>query len=116
MQEELIDIAQFSKCDFRVGTILSATPLPNARKPAWVLEIDFGPVGVKKSSAQITHHYSPEDLIGQQVIALVNLPPRQIGSIQSECLVLGFPEGKEQNAPVVLIQPERKIENGLKLA
>ena len=90
-----IDYAAFAAIDIRAGTILSAEPFPEARKPAYRLLIDFGPgVGVKKSSAQITGRYRPEELPGRRVMAVVNFPPRQIGPMRSEVLVLGFPDAQ----------------------
>jgi len=108
-----ITYADFEKVDIRVGTIRAAQPLEGARKPALRLEIDFGPeIGVKKSSAQLTAHYTPECLIGRQVAAVVNFPPRQIGKFMSEVLTLGFPDGA---GAVVLFAPDQVIPNGGKL-
>ena len=102
----------FLKLDIRVGTIVSAAPFEKARKPAYRLEVDFGgELGVKRSSAQITERYSPEELLGKQVLAVVNFPPRQIANFFSEVLVLGsYSEGG-----VVLITPDRPVQNGDKL-
>jgi tRNA-binding protein len=105
--------ADFEKVDIRVGTIRAARPLEGARKPALRLEIDFGPeIGVKKSSAQITVHYAPEELIGRQVAAVVNFPPRQIGTFMSEVLTLGFPDAE---GAVVLIAPTKPVPDGGRL-
>ncbi len=112
---EKIQYGDFSKVDIRVGTILEASELPNARKPAWVMKIDFGEFGVLKSSAQITALYSKDALIGKQVMAVVNLEPRQVGSIMSECLVLGFPVPGSPDE-VILAQPERHVPNGSQLS
>jgi tRNA-binding protein len=110
---ERISFDDFTKVEIRVGTILAAEPLAGARKPAIRLEIDFGAeVGVKKSSAQITVHYRPESLVGRQVAAVVNFPPRQIGKMMSEVLTLGFPDAQGE---VVLIMPERAVPNGGRL-
>ncbi|HYA74923.1 MAG TPA: tRNA-binding protein [Roseiarcus sp.] len=103
----------FLKVDIRLGTIVSAEPFPQARKPAYRLTIDFGPaIGVKKSSAQITRHYRLEDLVGRQVAAVVNFPPRQIGPFLSEVLTLGFPDA---DGEVVLIAPNLPAPNGGRL-
>jgi tRNA-binding protein len=110
---EQISYADFEKVDIRVGTVRDARPLEGARKPALRLEIDFGPgIGVKKSSAQITVHYTPEALIGRQVAAVVNFPPRQIGKFMSEVLTLGFPDAE---GAVVLIAPTKPVPDGGKL-
>jgi len=110
--EQHLSWSEFMKIDMRVGTIISAEPFPEARNPAFILHIDFGPLGIKKSSAQITDYYTPPFLKGQQVIAVVNFPKKQIGPIQSECLVLG---SVDDAGKVILLQPERPCENGLRI-
>ena len=108
-----ISWADFEKVDIRTGTIITAENLPGARKPAYKLSIDFGEeLGIKQSSAQITKHYTPDDLVGRQIIAVVNFPPKQIATFISECLVLGVYDEKKD---VVLLQPQQKLSNGLKI-
>ncbi|PIE09633.1 MAG: tRNA-binding protein [Rhodobacterales bacterium] len=105
-----ITFDDFLKVDIRVGTVIRAEPFPEARKPAIKLWIDFGPeIGEKKSSAQITAHYTPDGLIGRQVLAVVNFPPRQIGPVRSEVLVLGLSDAE---GGIVLIGPDHTIANG----
>lgn len=107
---EQIAYPDFARVDIRVGTIIAADPFPQARKPAFRLTIDFGSeIGVKKCSAQITKHYTLEGLVGRQVAAVVNFPPRQIGPIMSEVLTLGFPD---ENGEVVLLGPSQPVPNG----
>ena len=108
-----ISYDDFTKVDIRVGTIIDVQPYPEARKPAYKLAVDFGPeIGVKKSSAQVTALYQPEALVGRQVAAVVNFPPKQIGKFMSEVLTLGFPDG---DGAVVLVVPDKKVPNGGRL-
>ena len=110
---ETIEYGDFERVDIRVGTITDAQPFPQARKPAYKLIIDFGPeIGTKRSSAQLTVHYRADQLIGRQVCAVVNFPPRQIGPFISEVLTLGMPDGE---GAVVLVRPDFKVPNGGKL-
>ena len=110
---EMISYGDFEQVDIRVGTIVDAQSFPEARKPAIKLVIDFGPeLGMKQSSAQLTIHYRPDQLIGRQVCAVVNFPPRQIGPFVSEVLTLGMPD---DDGSVVLIKPDFKVPNGGKL-
>jgi tRNA-binding protein len=99
----------FAKIDIRCGTIVEVKDFPNARKPAYQLSIDFGGLGVKQSSAQITKHYTQAQLVGKQVLAVINFPKKQIANFFSECLVLGV---YDENNDVILLQPERAVKNG----
>jgi tRNA-binding protein len=108
----MISWADFEKVEMRVGTILAVNDFPEARKPAYQLTIDFGEeIGIKKSSAQITKRYSKEDLVGKQIIAVVNFPNKQIGNFMSECLVLG----SVNNDDIVLLSSDLRVENGLRI-
>lgn len=106
--KDTITFEDFTKVDLRVGTIIEVNDFPKARHPAYQLTIDFGDLGIKKSSAQITTLYSKEDLLNRQIIATVNFPKKQIANFMSECLVMGAVEGKD----VMLLSPEAKIKNG----
>lgn len=108
----MISWSDFEKIDIRIGTIMKAAVFIKAKQPAYQLTIDFGPLGIKKSSAQITHHYAIDELVGLQIIAVVNFPPKQIANFFSECLVLGVYD--EQNQ-VVLLRPDKKVNNGDKI-
>lgn len=110
---EVVGFDDFLRVDVRAGTVVKAEPFPEARKPALKLFIDFGPeIGVKASSAQITHHYDPASLVGRQVCAVVNVKPRQIGPFMSEVLTLGFPDVGDD---VVLVSPDRPVPDGVRL-
>lgn len=110
---ETITWDDFARVELRVGRIVAAEVFAQARKPAYLLQVDFGPeLGIKKSSAQITHHYTPEGLIGKQVVAVVNFPKKQIGPVMSECLVTGFPD---ENGHVVLCVPDQNVPLGAPL-
>ena len=107
-----ISWADFEKVDMRVGVVVDAQPFPEARRPALKLQIDFGPLGVKRSSAQVTDHYRPEDLVGRRVVAVVNFPPKQIGPFISEVLVLG---AYNERGEVILLRPDLEVAPGAKI-
>jgi tRNA-binding protein len=107
-----ISWADFDRIDIRAGVVVDARSFPEAHRPAYRLWIDFGPLGVKRSSARITHHYAPDELVGRQVIAVVNFPPKQIGPFVSEVLVLGV---YDEAGEVVLLRPERPVAAGQKI-
>jgi tRNA-binding protein len=107
--DNIITFKDFAKVDLRVGTILEVHDFPKARNPAYQLVIDFGTLGIKKSSAQITRLYTKEELINRQIVAVVNFPKKQIATFMSECLILGAVNGKD----VILLNPEMKVTNGL---
>ncbi len=108
-----ISFDDFLKVDVRVGTITRVEPFPEARKPAYKLYVDFGPeIGERKSSAQVTRHYTAAELVGRQVAAVINFPPRQVGPFRSEILVLGFPDA---DGEVVMVEPDRPVPNGGRL-
>jgi tRNA-binding protein len=109
----MISWEDFQKVELRAGTIVDARPFPEARNPAYKIKADFGELGMKKCSAQITDLYSPEELIGKQVIGVVNFPPKQVGPFMSEFLMTGF---VQKNGQVVLAVPDKIVENGLRLA
>jgi len=109
----MISWNDFEKVEMRVGTVIEAEDFPEAKNPSYKLKIDFGEHGIKKTSAQLTKLYKKEDLIGKQVIAVTNFPPKQIANFMSECLVLGV---VLENQEVVLLQPERKTKNGYRIA
>ena len=113
MTERMLSWADFEKVELRVGTVMDVEDFPEARRPAWILHIDFGEeVGLRKSSAQITDLYTRETLIGRQVVAVVNFPPKQIGPLMSECLVTGF---ANNDGAIVLAAPEQAVPNGARL-
>jgi tRNA-binding protein len=104
-----IDVADFQRVEMRVGRVIEAEPFPEARKPAYKLRLDFGPYGVRRSSAQLTVHYRADELVGRLVVAVTNFPPRQIGPVRSEVLVLGVPDAE---GAVVLLEPTREVPLG----
>ena len=113
VEKPKIPINDFFSADIRVGTVTRAYPLPNARRPAIVMEIDFGSLGILKTSAQVTKRYTPDRLVNTQIVALVNIAPVQIGSIMSECLVLGV---LGESGDVILLRPDQSAKNGSSVA
>jgi tRNA-binding protein len=109
---ERITWNEFERVHLHAGTVVAVADLPKARKPAYVLTIDFGPLGILKSSAQVTRHYTKEELIGRQVVAVVNFPEKQVGSVMSQCLVTGFADA---DGDIVLTTVERAVPNGSRL-
>ena len=109
---DLIDWKDFTKIEMRIGTIISAKSFKEAKNPAYKINVDFGAFGIKKTSAQNTKLYRPEDIIGKQIVAVINFPPKQIANIMSECLILG---GLGNNEEVTLLQPERTLKNGARI-
>lgn len=107
-----VPVEQFFGCDLRVGTVIACMPNEKARKPAYVMTLDFGPLGVKTSSAQLTTHYTPQQLLGRQVVAVVNFPARNVAGTVSECLVLGADDG---GGGIVLLATERPLPNGARI-
>ena len=112
MSKDTLTWDQFMHVEMRVGTILSAEPFPEVRNPAYKITIDFGEFGLRKTSAQVTTLYTPEELIDKQVVAVINFPPKQIANMMSECLILG---GIGDNKEVTLLQPERPVKNGTRI-
>uniref|UniRef100_UPI000E59A8FD tRNA-binding protein n=1 Tax=Taibaiella koreensis TaxID=1268548 RepID=UPI000E59A8FD len=110
---ETISWNDFEKVELRVGTVIDVFEFPKARKPAYKMKIDFGPYGIRMSSAQITRHYTPETLLGRQVVAVINFPEKQIADFMSQCLVTGF---ADENGDIVLTAVERTVPNGTKIA
>ena len=108
----MINWEDFEKIDIRSGTIIEVSDFPKAKKPSYQLRIDFGALGIKQSSAQVTHHYTKEQLTGRQVVAVVNFPPKQIANFFSECLVLGV---YDENNQVILLQPGKAVSNGQRI-
>lgn len=112
MNSNALSWDEFMRIEMRIGTVISAEPFPEVRNPAYKITVDFGEFGIRKTSAQVTTLYKPEDLIGKQVVAVINFPPKQIANMMSECLVLG---GIGDNKEVTLLQPERAVKNGTRI-